>query len=89
DINAVCRRARLARIYVQSGIQDDFAEKFTQRMAALNVGQGVDLDTECGPMITRKAVEKIERLVNDAISRGARALCGGRTLAGRGFFIRR
>ncbi|MGO8022465.1 NAD-dependent succinate-semialdehyde dehydrogenase [Rhizobium leguminosarum] len=74
------------RIYVQSGIHDAFAEKFTQRMAALNVGPGVDLDTECGPMITRKAVEKIERLVTDAISRGARALCGGRTLAGRGFF---
>jgi succinate-semialdehyde dehydrogenase/glutarate-semialdehyde dehydrogenase len=74
------------RIYVQSGIHDAFAEKFTRRMAALRVGPGVDLDTECGPMITRKAMEKIERLVADAISRGARALCGGRTLAGRGFF---
>ncbi|MEH7912224.1 NAD-dependent succinate-semialdehyde dehydrogenase [Rhizobium laguerreae] len=74
------------RIYVQSGIHDAFAEKFTRRMATLRVGPGVDLDTECGPMITRKAVEKIERLVTDAISRGARALCGGRTLAGRGFF---
>ncbi|MBY3181792.1 NAD-dependent succinate-semialdehyde dehydrogenase [Rhizobium laguerreae] len=74
------------RIYVQSGIHDAFAEKFTRRMAALRVGPGVDPHTECGPMITRKAVEKIERLVADAISRGARALCGGRTLAGRGFF---
>lgn len=43
-------------------------------MAALRVGPGVDLDTECGPMITRKAMEKIERLVADAISHGARAL---------------
>ncbi|ABC94254.1 succinate-semialdehyde dehydrogenase protein (plasmid) [Rhizobium etli CFN 42] len=74
------------RIYVQSGIHDDFAEKFARRMAALRVGPGVNADTACGPMITRKAVEKIERLVADAISRGARALCGGRTLAGRGFF---
>ncbi len=60
------------RIYVQAGIHDAFAEKFTQRMAALRVGPGVDSDTECGPMITRKAVEKIDRLVADAISRGAR-----------------
>ncbi|UXN62027.1 NAD-dependent succinate-semialdehyde dehydrogenase [Phyllobacterium zundukense] len=74
------------RIYVQSGIHDAFAEKFTQRMATLRVGPGVDSDTECGPMITRKAVEKIERLVADAISRGARVLCGGRAPAGRGFF---
>ncbi|MEH7840687.1 NAD-dependent succinate-semialdehyde dehydrogenase [Rhizobium laguerreae] len=74
------------RIYVQSGIHDAFAEKFTRRMAALRVGPGVDPDTECGPMITRKAVEKIERLVADAVSRGGHVLCGGRTLAGRGFF---
>ncbi|MBX4958774.1 NAD-dependent succinate-semialdehyde dehydrogenase [Rhizobium lentis] len=74
------------RIYVQSGIHDSFAERFARRMAALRVGPGVDPDTACGPMITRKAVEKIERLVADAISRGARALCGARTLAGRGFF---
>ncbi|WP_442183616.1 aldehyde dehydrogenase family protein, partial [Rhizobium leguminosarum] len=47
------------RIYVQSGIHDAFAEKFTRRMADLNVGPGADLDTECGTMITRKAVEKI------------------------------
>lgn len=74
------------RIYVQSAIHDAFAEKFTRRMAALEIGPGVDPNTECGPMITRKAVEKIDRLVTDAISRGARALCGGRTLAGPGFF---
>ncbi|MDU0359053.1 NAD-dependent succinate-semialdehyde dehydrogenase [Rhizobium sp. 25PS6] len=74
------------RIYAQSGIHDAFAEKFTRRMAALRVGPGADPDTECGPMITRKAVEKIERLVADAVSRGAHVLCGGRTLAGRGFF---
>jgi succinate-semialdehyde dehydrogenase/glutarate-semialdehyde dehydrogenase len=74
------------RIYLQSGIHDAFAEKFTRRMAALRVGPGVDSDTQCGPMITRKAVEKIERLVADAISRGARLLCGGRAPAGRGFF---
>ncbi|WP_455273688.1 NAD-dependent succinate-semialdehyde dehydrogenase [Rhizobium herbae] len=74
------------RIYVQSGIHDAFAERFTQRMAALKVGTGVDPDTECGPMITRKAVEKIGRLVDDAVSRGARVLCGGRVPSGNGFF---
>ncbi|WP_026158219.1 NAD-dependent succinate-semialdehyde dehydrogenase [Rhizobium leguminosarum] len=74
------------RIYVQSGIHDAFAEKFTQRMAALRVGPGVGPDTECGPMITRKAVDKIERLVADAVSRGGHVLCGGQTLAGPGFF---
>ena len=51
------------RIYVQAGIHDAFVEGLRQRMAALKIGAGVDGDTECGPMITRKAVDKIDRLV--------------------------
>ena len=74
------------RIYVQSGIYDAFAKGLTERMAALNVGAGVEDATECGPMITRKAVEKIDRLVEDAKKRGARVLCGGASSSGTGFF---
>ncbi|HEY5207804.1 MAG TPA: aldehyde dehydrogenase family protein, partial [Roseiarcus sp.] len=55
------------------------------RMAALKVGAGASPDTECGPMITRKAVNKIERLVADAVRRGASMLCGGRAPGRRGF----
>ncbi|MGV8935899.1 MAG: NAD-dependent succinate-semialdehyde dehydrogenase [Allorhizobium sp.] len=74
------------RLYVQSGIYDTFADGLSKRMAALKVGAGVDGDTECGPMITRKAVEKIGRLVEDSKAKGARALCGGETPDGAGFF---
>lgn len=74
------------RIYVQSGIHDAFAEAFARRMASLRVGPGVDAATDCGPMITRRAVEKIDRLVANAVSRGARVLCGGTVPEGRGFF---
>lgn len=65
------------RLYVQSGIYDRFAAALTARMAALKVGPGTEEATECGPMITAKAVEKITRLVEDALGRGARLLCGG------------
>jgi len=74
------------RLYVQSGIYESFAEGLTKRMAALNVGPGVDALTECGPMITPKAVEKIDRLVDDAKAKGARVTCGGETPAGPGYF---
>jgi succinate-semialdehyde dehydrogenase/glutarate-semialdehyde dehydrogenase len=74
------------RLYVQSGIYNAFAEALTKRMEALNVGAGIDPLTECGPMITQKAVEKIDRLVNDAKGRGARVLCGGETPIRTGFF---
>lgn len=55
-------------------------------MAALKLGSGTDPDTECGPMITRKAVDKIDRLVKDAVARGARILCGGAVADDKGYF---
>jgi succinate-semialdehyde dehydrogenase/glutarate-semialdehyde dehydrogenase len=74
------------RIYVQSGIHDAFAEGLRKRMTALKVGAGVEAATECGPMITKKAVDKIDRLVQDAVARGARVLCGGSVGSGTGFY---
>jgi succinate-semialdehyde dehydrogenase / glutarate-semialdehyde dehydrogenase len=74
------------RIYVQSGIHDAFAEGLRKRMAALKVGAGVEAATECGPMITKKAVDKIDRLVQNAVARGARVLCGGSVGSGTGFY---
>jgi succinate-semialdehyde dehydrogenase / glutarate-semialdehyde dehydrogenase len=74
------------RFYVQSGIHDAFAQGLARRMAALEVGAGGLATTECGPMITRKAVAKIDRLVHDAVERGARVLCGGSLPSGAGYF---
>ncbi|HKJ62949.1 MAG TPA: NAD-dependent succinate-semialdehyde dehydrogenase, partial [Hyphomicrobiales bacterium] len=74
------------RIYVQSGIHDRFARAFAERMQALQVGPGIDPSTECGPMITADAVAKIERLVDDAVQRGAKVMCGGAKIEGQGFF---
>ena len=74
------------RLYVQAGIHDAFAQGLARRMAALQVGPGVQAATECGPMITRKAVQKIDRLVRDAVERGARVLSGGQPVDGRGYF---
>jgi succinate-semialdehyde dehydrogenase/glutarate-semialdehyde dehydrogenase len=74
------------RLYVQSGIYDRFVAALAKRMEALTVGPGTDPATECGPMITASAVDKIDRLVKDAVSRGAMVLCGGNKPETGGFF---
>ncbi|MGX9146948.1 NAD-dependent succinate-semialdehyde dehydrogenase [Mesorhizobium sp. 128a] len=74
------------RLYVQAGIHDAFTQGLRKRMAALQIGPGIDAETECGPMITRKAVEKLDRLVKDAVRRGARILCGGAVADDKGYF---
>lgn len=74
------------RFYVQAGIHDAFVEGLTRRMAALKIGAGTDPATQVGPMITPKAVAKIDRLVRQAVARGAKVTTGGAPLPGSGYY---
>jgi succinate-semialdehyde dehydrogenase/glutarate-semialdehyde dehydrogenase len=65
------------RIYVQAGVYDAFIDKMQSRMSALVVGPGTSPETDCGPTISAKARDKLERLVENAISLGAKLRCGG------------
>ena len=65
------------RIFVQSGIYDAFAARLTQAVANLKVGAGTEPGVAIGPLINAKAVEKVDRLVKDALGKGAAARIGG------------
>ena len=75
------------RIYVQSGVYDQFAEKLVKAVEGLKVGNGFDPEVTQGPLIDYAAVEKVEEHIQDAVSRGARVLTGGQrhTLGGTYF----
>ncbi|WP_046863977.1 NAD-dependent succinate-semialdehyde dehydrogenase [Microvirga massiliensis] len=62
------------RILVQDGIYDRFADKLSARVAAMKVGPGTQAGVDIGPMINRAAIEKIERHVDDALTKGAKCL---------------
>lgn len=62
------------RILVQEGVYDAFAEKLSQRVARMKVGAGTDEGTEIGPMINAAAIDKIERHIADAKTKGAQIL---------------
>ncbi|GAB3467543.1 NAD-dependent succinate-semialdehyde dehydrogenase [Massilia terrae] len=68
------------RIYVQDAVYDQFAEKLVARVAALRVGPAAREDSQIGPMINARAVDKIDSHVRDAIAHGARALVGGKRM---------
>lgn len=75
------------RIYVQSGVYDAFAEKFSAAVAALKVGSGLEEGVHLGPLIDQRAVEKVEAHLQDAISKGGKLLLGGKRHAlGTTFF---
>ncbi len=66
------------RIFVQDGVYDAFAKKLAERVANLKVGNGADDGVTQGPLINIDAVEKVERLLADATSKGANIAVGGR-----------
>lgn len=60
------------RIFVHRHIYDDFIERFKKRMDALVVGNGIEEDTDIGPLIHGDAVEKAQSMVHDAREKGAK-----------------
>uniref|UniRef100_A0A8D1RMY9 Succinate-semialdehyde dehydrogenase, mitochondrial n=1 Tax=Sus scrofa TaxID=9823 RepID=A0A8D1RMY9_PIG len=76
------------RFLVQRGIHDSFVKKFAEAIKTnLCVGNGFEERTTQGPLINEKAVEKVEKHVIDAISKGATVVTGGkRHQVGKNFF---
>lgn len=64
------------RIYVQSGIYDQFVEKLKAKVATLKMGNGLDDGTTIGPLINAKATLKVQEQIDDALSKGAEIVIG-------------
>ena len=66
------------RIFVQDKVHDAFAAKLAAAAAAMKVGDGLAEGVTQGPLINMEAVEKVERLVGDAVTKGATLMTGGK-----------
>lgn len=66
------------RVYVQDGIYKRFADKLHKKVSQLKVGPAHSNNSQIGPMINQKAIDKIEEQVADAIAKGANLVCGGK-----------
>ncbi|NND59693.1 MAG: NAD-dependent succinate-semialdehyde dehydrogenase [Gammaproteobacteria bacterium] len=65
------------RFLVQDAVYDEFATKFSKRVAAMKVGPGIEDDVDVGPLINEAAIEKVSNLVSDAVNKGAKVQTGG------------
>ncbi|WP_029113759.1 NAD-dependent succinate-semialdehyde dehydrogenase [Mycobacterium sp. URHB0044] len=74
------------RLYVHRNIIDEFSARLAARMEALQVGNGMEAETQVGPLIDEAGRNKVQELVDDALKRGATAVTGGQTPDGPGFF---
>ncbi|MCB9080635.1 MAG: NAD-dependent succinate-semialdehyde dehydrogenase [Lewinellaceae bacterium] len=65
------------RLYAQAGIYQAFTAKLAAAASQLGLGNGMDAGVEVGPLINAEALEKVQRLVKDATTKGAKVLTGG------------
>jgi len=75
------------RFLVQDGVYETFAAKLAEAVSTLRVGDGLRGETDQGPLIDMASVEKVEEHIADALSKGARLVCGGKRHALGGSFF--
>jgi succinate-semialdehyde dehydrogenase/glutarate-semialdehyde dehydrogenase len=74
------------RFYVESSVAEEFGRRLSERMAALNVGPGLDEANQVGPLVNDDTAAKVDELVRGAVDAGARAVVGGKRPDREGFY---
>lgn len=75
------------RILIQEGVYDEFAEKLVAAVRNLKVGDGTHEGVTIGPLINEGAASDVMGFIDDAVSKGACAIAGGRRSVMGGSFI--
>ena len=84
NIGQACTAAN--RFIVHASVADEFARRMTEKVKGFKVGRGTEPGVTIGPLINADAVEKVDALVQDAVTRGASLLAGGSAAPGPGTF---
>lgn len=66
------------RILVHESIAEEYAKKLTAAVSELKVGNGLEEDTQVGPVINEKGFDKIVAQIEDAVGKGADVMCGNK-----------
>ncbi|HBF31588.1 NAD-dependent succinate-semialdehyde dehydrogenase [Rhizobium sp.] len=75
------------RFFVHESIYRTFTEAFVEKARSIKVGDGLDSANEMGPVANDRRIEALQALVDDAKGKGAKVLCGGHQLSGKGYFF--
>jgi vanillin dehydrogenase len=70
------------RVIVQEKVADEFAQKLAKRVAALPAGDPREGEVVLGSLVGRPTVDRVEKLVSEAVAQGAKVLVGAEKAAG-------
>ena len=74
------------RFFVHESVHDVFSERLAARMGALKMGPGLEEGVALGALVNAATRDKVDRLVADAVAKGARVAVGGVRPSCRGYF---
>ena len=74
-----------ANLIAVGSVKDDLLDKFTVTARALKVGNGLSPQTEMGPVVSKKAKERIEGFLQKGVDEGAKVAADGRGLLVRDY----
>lgn len=75
------------RFLVHEKVYRTFVDKFIEGAKALKVGDGLDKDTQMGPLCHARRVEAMEAFIADAKDKGAKIETGGKRIGNKGYFF--
>lgn len=79
--------ASIERVYVEAEIYNDFIEKISSLVKKLKIGNGLEEDTDIGPLTCEEQLNKVEEHIKDAVNKGAGIYFGGKRVQREGFFF--
>jgi succinate-semialdehyde dehydrogenase / glutarate-semialdehyde dehydrogenase len=74
------------RFIVEEPVFERFRDGFAERARRIVVGNGLEEGTQMGPMANPRRPEAMERMIGDAVARGAKLHCGGQKVGNQGYF---
>jgi len=75
------------RIYVHEKVYDDFVSAYTKQASQLKIGNPMESNIDLGPLSRKEQMQFLKQQIDEAISKGARLLYGGKPLESKGYFI--
>lgn len=75
------------RLLVQDKVYKDFVGRFTEAAKAIKVGNGLDSESNMGPLANSRRVSAVEGLVQDAVGKGGKLAAGGHRVGNKGYFF--
>ena len=75
------------RFFVHEKVYDSFVAKFTDIAKNMKVGDGLDSETQMGPLANPRRINAMESIIADAQEKGAKVATGGSRIGNQGNFF--